>query len=93
MIIIIPCYNEFNRINKNSYIDFLNENKNCTIVFAEDGSTDNTLSVLKEIQDTYKTIGDHQILINETLPPGVYYLLLEGSITGKYTQKLVIGGK
>jgi len=54
MIIIIPCYNEFNRINKKSYINFLNENKNCTIVFAEDGSTDNTLSILKEIQDTSK---------------------------------------
>jgi len=51
MIIIIPCYNEFNRINKNSYINFLNENKHCKIVFAEDGSTDNTLSVLKEIQE------------------------------------------
>lgn len=50
MIIIIPCYNEFNRINKKSYINFLSENKNCKIVFAEDGSTDNTLSVLKEIQ-------------------------------------------
>jgi glycosyltransferase involved in cell wall biosynthesis len=54
MIIIIPCFNEYTRINKTSYINFLNENKNCTIVFAEDGSTDDTLKVLKEIQDASK---------------------------------------
>jgi dolichyl-phosphate beta-glucosyltransferase len=54
MIIIIPCYNEFNRINKSSYINFLNENRNCTLLFSDDGSTDDTLQVLKEIQNSSK---------------------------------------
>ncbi|MEY4594182.1 MAG: hypothetical protein RIQ47_592 [Bacteroidota bacterium] len=49
--------------------------------------------IVKVLQDEYKTIGDHQLVINESLAPGVYYLVLEGSITGKYTQKLLVGGK
>ncbi len=54
MIIIIPCFNEFKRIDKTRYINFLKANKNCTIVFSEDGSTDGTLKVLKEIQNASK---------------------------------------
>lgn len=55
MIIVIPCYNEFNKIDKNAFINFLKNTPGVSLVFSEDGSTDNTLSVLKEIQDLFKS--------------------------------------
>lgn len=54
MVIVIPCYNEYNRINKQAYLDFLTKNNNCTIVFSDDGSTDETQKILKEIQNEFK---------------------------------------
>lgn len=54
IIIIVPCYNEFKRLDKNRYLDFLNKNKNCTIIFSNDGSSDDTLKVLKTIQKEHK---------------------------------------
>ncbi len=50
LIIIIPCYNEFSRIQKDRFINFLGEDNDCKVVFSDDGSTDNTIQVLKEIQ-------------------------------------------
>jgi glycosyltransferase involved in cell wall biosynthesis len=50
MKIIIPCYNEYQKIDKIKYIQFLQNQKDVSIVFSEDGSTDGTLKTLKEIQ-------------------------------------------
>lgn len=47
--IIIPCYNESSRIEKKLFIDFLETHHNITLCFVNDGSTDNTLQVLNEI--------------------------------------------
>lgn len=55
MIIVIPCYNEFNKIDKNAFINFLKNTPGVSLVFSEDGSTDNTLSVLKEIQGLFRS--------------------------------------
>ena len=46
--IIIPCYNEEKRILK-SNIDYLIENTNATLFFANDGSTDTTVLVIENI--------------------------------------------
>ncbi|SFW90534.1 glycosyltransferase [Chitinophaga sancti] len=43
--IIIPCYNEGQRLSICEYQNFLSSNKDC-IIFVNDGSTDNTLLVL-----------------------------------------------
>jgi dolichyl-phosphate beta-glucosyltransferase len=50
--IIIPCYNEEKRIKK-SNIDFLMNNSEVTLFFANDGSTDKTVDVIKEIIKAY----------------------------------------
>lgn len=47
--VIIPCYNEADRLNTSKFISFLNENESFHIVFVNDGSTDNTVEVLKSI--------------------------------------------
>jgi len=50
MIIIIPCYLEYNRIDKVAFFQFLKKEKDVSIVFSDDGSTDNTIFVLNEIK-------------------------------------------
>jgi glycosyltransferase involved in cell wall biosynthesis len=54
MVIIIPCYNEYKRVDKDAFVRFLGKNRDCTIVFSDDGSTDNTLKVLEEIQALHR---------------------------------------
>lgn len=55
MIIIVPCYNEYDKIDKYAFIEFLTNSKNVVLVFSEDGSTDNTIVVLKEIQKLFSS--------------------------------------
>lgn len=47
--IIIPCYNEEKRLPVRKYEDFYKSNSVC-LCFVNDGSTDNTLEVLKKLQ-------------------------------------------
>lgn len=46
--IIIPCYNEANRLQIKN-VEYLVENSNISIFFANDGSTDKTVSVINDI--------------------------------------------
>ena len=49
--IIIPCYNEANRLDVNEFIRFAKENKNYHLCFVNDGSKDHTLEVLEDLQE------------------------------------------
>jgi dolichyl-phosphate beta-glucosyltransferase len=51
--IIIPCYNEGNRLPVKSYKNFLENEEKCIIVFANDGSTDHTKEVLITIKNAF----------------------------------------
>jgi glycosyltransferase involved in cell wall biosynthesis len=53
--IIIPCYNEAERINLQLYDLFLNNVKDTLICFVNDGSTDQTVIVLQALQKKYPT--------------------------------------
>lgn len=55
MVVIIPCYNEYNRLNKKAFSIFLTKNPDVKIIFSDDASVDNTISVLEEIQATFKS--------------------------------------
>lgn len=48
--IIVPCFNEFNRIDSASFLSFLDANPEFDLCFVNDGSTDNTIEKLKEIK-------------------------------------------
>ncbi|UZO82270.1 glycosyltransferase family 2 protein [Aquimarina sp. ERC-38] len=50
--IIIPCYNEEKRLDRNAFQSFIKAHKNYHLCFVNDGSQDQTLEVLKEIQTT-----------------------------------------
>jgi glycosyltransferase involved in cell wall biosynthesis len=48
--IVIPCYNEAERLPRDDYIQFYQQNENIHFCFVNDGSTDNTKTVLSELQ-------------------------------------------
>ena len=53
MIIVFPCYNEESRIDKKVFIDFLALNNDVSLLFVDDGSTDNSLAILKAVQEGF----------------------------------------
>lgn len=53
--IIVPCYNESARLNPKAFLSALDNNAHLSFLFVDDGSTDETLKLLKSIK-----------LINET---------------------------
>lgn len=79
MIIIIPCFNEFQRIDKQAYINFLKNNLDVNLVFSDDGSIDDTISVLKEIKASHKNrvhiyVSNRNRGKAEAIKSGVLYL-------------------
>jgi len=49
--IIIPCFNEGQRLNTSLFVEFLKHHRNIFFVFVNDGSTDNTHDLLKSMAD------------------------------------------
>lgn len=49
--IVIPCYNEAERLLSAEFIAFVDDNTNFSILFVNDGSTDNTLEVLEKMSE------------------------------------------
>lgn len=49
LIIVVPCHNEQERLNKDEFISFAKTHKNIGFIFVNDGSTDNTEQVLNNI--------------------------------------------
>ncbi len=78
--IIIPCYNEANRIDLDSFEDFINSRNDYSICFVNDGSSDNTLELLNEFKSKHP---NRVHLVNcesnrgkgEALRNGVHYVL------------------
>ncbi len=51
--VVIPCYNEAERIHRNEFYDFVAQHAGYKLCFVNDGSTDNTLEVLQELAKRY----------------------------------------
>ena len=49
--IVIPCFNEANRLCKQVFVDFITENRQVSILFVNDGSNDDTQNILENICD------------------------------------------
>lgn len=59
--VVIPCYNEEDRLLSDEFLKFIRTNSGYHLCFVNDGSTDDTLKVLKEIQkgrEEYITVYD-----------------------------------
>lgn len=48
--VVIPCYNEEERLLSKEFTDYIDKNTGYHLCFVNDGSKDNTLNVLKELQ-------------------------------------------
>jgi glycosyltransferase involved in cell wall biosynthesis len=64
IVIIIPCYNEADRLDTNKFIDYLSKNTHLHFIFIDDGSTDNTNLIIKQIILKFNSLAS--LLINET---------------------------
>jgi glycosyltransferase involved in cell wall biosynthesis len=52
--IVIPCYNEANKFAVEKYSRFIEQNKNITLLFSNDGSTDHTLKFIQQLKEKYE---------------------------------------
>lgn len=48
--IVIPCYNEADRLNVNAFNEFIKENETIEFLFVNDGSSDETMKALESIR-------------------------------------------
>lgn len=48
--VVIPCYNEENRLHSNEFINFVEQNSGYHLCFVNDGSTDDTMEVLNALR-------------------------------------------
>ncbi|MCF6169233.1 glycosyltransferase [Lutibacter sp.] len=53
LCIVIPCYNEEKRLDKERMLNFIEAQRNVLLCFVNDGSSDNTLEVLNTIKTAY----------------------------------------
>ncbi|MEM6691633.1 MAG: glycosyltransferase [Planctomycetota bacterium] len=51
--IVVPCYNEERRLDANEFRKFLFCNRDCFLLFVDDGSKDRTLDVLHALEDVF----------------------------------------
>lgn len=56
MMLIIPCYNEEFRLQKQSFISFVQEFPNIHVCFVNDGSTDKTQEIIEELSQKASSI-------------------------------------
>jgi glycosyltransferase involved in cell wall biosynthesis len=47
--IIIPCYNESKRLKFDDFLDYIKKNESVTLIFINDGSTENTLEIIYQL--------------------------------------------
>ena len=47
--IVVPCYNEANRLWQSEFLRLLDQDANVRLIFVDDGSTDSTLEVLRAL--------------------------------------------
>ncbi len=84
LAIVVPCYNEYKRLPKKDFIKFLKETKLCKIVFSDDGSKDQTVEVLKEIQQT----APDRVFIHSMVTNGGKAAAVQGGINYCYENNL-----
>lgn len=94
ILLVVPCYNEEERLNQDKFLDSLNKNPNLNWLFVNDGSTDNTLNVLEEIvnknpERIYMHNLPHNMGKGEAVRQGLLKALeLKADITGYFDADL-----
>lgn len=53
LLIVIPCFNEYKRLDIPQYVESLNNNKNISLLFVDDGSEDLTIERIEKLQKEF----------------------------------------
>jgi dolichyl-phosphate beta-glucosyltransferase len=82
--LVIPCYNEAERLNRASFLAFLSTNRSTRLLFVDDGSRDATLSVLEALCHGHEQrAGTMRLPVNrgkaEAVRTGMLHLLQNSS--------------
>lgn len=82
--VVIPCYNEEDRLQTDSFAHFLNNNSGYQLCFVNDGSKDDTLGVLNKFKERYDDIIVYDCAQNggkaEAVRQGMLHLLKDQSL-------------
>ena len=77
--IIVPCYNEALRLDTTSFLSFIEKRPGASILFVNDGSSDETVDIIKELQSKSPSIllfdQPHNAGKAEAIRVGALYLL------------------
>lgn len=82
--IVIPCYNEELRLNLNEFVAFAQSHLSIEFLFVNDGSTDDTLSVLNKLKISCNGIGVLNLENNVGKSEAVRLGMLEMFDSNKY---------
>ncbi|MCX7550561.1 glycosyltransferase [Xanthomarina sp. F2636L] len=74
--VIIPCYNEGLRFNIEAYNQFLNTHQELDMCFVNDGSSDNTLDLLNQLQTRFNTVSVMNLEKNVGKAEAIRYAVL-----------------
>ncbi len=55
-IVVVPCYNESKRLPQDKFIRYVEEHDDVAFLFANDGSRDNTLDVLRQLTSQHERL-------------------------------------
>ena len=64
LLVIIPAYDEENRLKGSFFLDYLDGKKDVLFLFVNDGSNDETLEVLKALKRKHNSINYLSIVKN-----------------------------
>ena len=54
--IVVPCYNEDHRLDTQQFLEYTRENINVSFIFVDDGSSDNTHSIIQNLESKSRQI-------------------------------------
>lgn len=76
--IVIPCYNEANRLDGKAFADFSQQHPDIHFLFVNDGSTDNTLAALQDLSQQHPNLHHLDLKVNggkaEAVRQGMLYV-------------------
>lgn len=63
-LIVVPCYNEAQRLDRAAFEEFLKHTSDVGLCFVDDGSTDDTFNVLTDLARAYDAVTVHRLARN-----------------------------
>src|SRR3954469_5940497 len=55
IVVVVPCYNESKRLDTQAFAEFARSHPNITVLFVDDGSTDDTPLILERLRQQHSS--------------------------------------